>query len=91
MTKDIRISLRLKPEEKEEFINIAKECGCNPDTHGFWKDTIIEFMARTKDYNQDLKERVGALTTSKRRALLKMIESSTITEDLYQNRRKKHD
>ncbi len=85
------LSARMKSEEWDEFVSLAKECGCNPDTHGFWKDTIIEFMARTKDYNQDLKEKVGALTTSKRRALKKMIESSTITEDLYQNRRKKHD
>ena len=87
MTKDTRISLRLKPEEEEEFIKIAKECGCDPDTHGFWKDTIMEFMARTKDYNQDLKERVGALTTSKRRALLKLINASSVTEDLYKHRR----
>jgi len=91
MIKDTRISLRLKPEEDAEFIQTAKECGCNPDTHGFWKDTIIEFMARTKDYNQDLKEKVGALTTSKRRALKKMIDSSAVTENLYEYRRKKHD
>lgn len=85
------LSARMKSDEWKEFEDLARECGLSPDTHGFQKDAIMEFMARTKDYNQDLKERVGALTSAKRRALLKMIESSTVTENLYQYRRKKQD
>ncbi len=67
------LSIRMKPEELQEFISIAEECGCNPDTHGFQKDALIEFMHRTRDYNNELKERVGTLTSAKRRALRTML------------------